>query len=317
MTITANGFMPNCTTLSDNHFAADLVVDGKMVTADVYHGDALEILPTLIPGSFQASISDIPYNEIDAHWDIAPFPIEEYLKLVDRCLSPTGAQIVVFCSSRQLARVENCLRSFRDENGDSKYRVLDGVWLKQNPFPLRPGVTNCKENVVIAYTRDCEHLQRKRLDAPFNAFTSSLVTPNEKVWKDDGNDENAHETQKPQELLTKVLRKIIAPGSNVLDGTAGVVSLGRACLANGYNSTSVEMNREFFERGCAAFSDPRIMKACFDRKKVGLDNLSLGHGILRKVDRILAGELYITDEKRKKIMDKISEIRGMGLVKSI
>ncbi len=59
------------------------------------------------------------------------------------------------------------------------------------------------------------------------------------------------------------------------------------------------------------------MAACHKRKQIAKDNSSLGGGILRKVDRILAGELYISKKKRKKIMNKISKIRGMGLVKNL
>lgn len=308
-------YMPECVDLSEIHFAAVTQDDGCRTVADVLHADVFEILPEFPSNSFDAVVTDFPYNEIDAEWDIDPFPIEEFLTECDRVLSSAGV-IIVFCSSRQLARVENCLLSFKDEKGNRIYRVQDGIWGKQNPVPLRPGITNCKENMVIAYTRDCENLQKKRLDAPFNVVTSSLITPTERV-KDSDTGKNLHETQKPIEMLTKLLHKFIPPGSRVLDGTGGTMAIARACLVNGYNSVSIERDRRFFENGSRAFLDSRVMTACYDRKQVALDNLSLGHAILREIDHILAGERYLSGKRRKKAMAKISKIYGMGLVKGM
>jgi hypothetical protein len=308
--------MPWCMNVSEKHFAAVGEGAGRTVTAEVIHGDAVKVLPDFAHEAFGAAVLDIPYNETDAAWDAEPFPVEQFLVECERVMSEK-AVLVVFCSSRQLARVENCLRGFKGADGNRKFLVIDGVWVKLNPFPLRPGVTNCKENFVIAHTRGNDFLQKKRLEAPINAVTSGLVTPGERVWRDDSGAENLHETQKPVELYTKILRRYVAPGSRVLDATSGTGSCGRACLVNGYDSTSIELDRTFYERSCAAFADERIMTACHKRKQVALDNLSLGGGILRKVDRILAGESYITADKRAEIVEKIGKIRGMGLVKNL
>lgn len=309
--------LPTCCYTSHDRFVAT-AADGT--TAEVIHGDAFEVMAGFKPGSYDAIVTDWPYNVLKkrgAEWDTEPFPIEEFLALCDRCLSPTRAQMVLFCSSKQLERTEEFLSSLKDENGDQKFRVIDAFWAKQNPRPYLPGITNAKENVVIAYTRDCDHLHR-RCDAPHNIVGSGIITPQERVWVDDsGANESLHPAQKPVETTTKFLLRYVARGSRVLDGLGGTIGIGRACFVNGYDSTSIEQNSAYFERGTLAFSDPRIMSACYKRQAVGQDSLSLGNKILRNVDRILAGESYITAEKRAKIVEKIGKIRGMGLVKNL
>ena len=44
--------------------------------AELYHGDALEILPTLPPGCADMLFADPPYGITDCEWDITPNLVE-------------------------------------------------------------------------------------------------------------------------------------------------------------------------------------------------------------------------------------------------
>jgi len=56
----------------------------------LYHGDCLDILPTLAAQSIHAIITDLPYGTTQCKWDtIIPFP--DLWRVVKHVLKPHGA----------------------------------------------------------------------------------------------------------------------------------------------------------------------------------------------------------------------------------
>lgn len=137
---------------------------------------------------------------------------------------------------------------------------------------------------------------------------TSIITENERVKKVDdgsltGKANHLHGAQKPAELQSKILDIVAETGDHIFDSCAGTVSGGRTYLVNGYNSTSCEINPEFFKRGCLAFSDEKIMKTCHERSEEG--HLSLGEIHLRGIDESLKKVFAADDAKRDEFFKEL------------
>ena len=62
----------------------------------LYHGDCLDIMPTMSEKSIDAIITDIPYGTTACKWDVV-IPFDKMWKNLARLIKPNGA-IVLFGS---------------------------------------------------------------------------------------------------------------------------------------------------------------------------------------------------------------------------
>jgi modification methylase len=219
----------------------------------ILEGDCAEKMNTLPEKSIDLIFADPPYNlqlqndlhrpnmtKVDAvtdDWDqFASFSTYDqftrsWLTACKRILKPTGT-IWVIGSYHNIFRVGTIMQ-------DLGYWILnDVIWIKTNPMPNFRGVrfTNAHETLIWAcpaqgarYTFNHHAMKELNEEKQMRSdwWLLSLATGNERVKDDQGN--KGHSTQKPQDLLYRVIVSSSKPGDIVLDpffgsGTTGAVA---------------------------------------------------------------------------------------------
>ena len=219
----------------------------------IIQGNCVEVLNSLPEQSIDLIFADPPYNlqlqndlhrpnmsKVDAvkdDWDqFKSFSdydkfTEEWLTACKRVLKLTGS-IWVIGSYHNIFRVGKIMQ-------DLGYWILnDVIWIKTNPMPNFRGMrfTNAHETLIWAaplktskYTFNHHAMKELNDEKQMRSdwWLLSLATGNERVRDENGN--KAHSTQKPQDLLYRVILSSSDPGDLILDpffgsGTTGAVA---------------------------------------------------------------------------------------------
>lgn len=237
--------------------------DNDFISKDcrIYHGDSLGILPKIPACSIRLIFADPPYNlqlkqelyrpnntkvdGVDDHWDKFASNMEydkftkKWLKECQRILADDGT-IWVIGSYHNIFRVGSIMM-------DLGYWILNDVqWHKTNPMPNFRGVrfTNATETLIWAKKSEKQkkytfnHRVMKCLNGGkqmTSVWQIPLCTGNERIKKTNG--KKAHSTQKPEELLKRIILSSSNEGDLVLDpflgsGTTCAVAkkLNRKCI---------------------------------------------------------------------------------------
>jgi DNA modification methylase len=219
----------------------------------LYHGDCLDILDKLPPKSVDLIFADPPYNlqlkqelyrpnqtkvdGVDDEWDkFASFAeydqfTESWLKKCQNLLSDKGT-IWVIGSYHNIFRVGKIMM-------DMGFWILNDVqWYKTNPMPNFKGTrfTNATETLIWAKKSEAQkkytfnHQVMKQLNdgkQMVSVWQIPICIGNERIKDEHG--KKAHSTQKPEELLRRVILSSSSEGDLVLDpfsssGTTGAVA---------------------------------------------------------------------------------------------
>jgi site-specific DNA-methyltransferase (adenine-specific) len=219
----------------------------------IIQGDCVEVMNSLPEKSIDLIFADPPYNlqlQNDLHrpdmtrvdavnddWDQFPSfqAYDEFTRgwliACKRILKPTGS-IWVIGSYHNIFRVGTVMQ-------DLGYWILnDVIWIKNNPMPNFRGVrfTNAHETLIWASTaQDAKYTFNHHAMKNFNDekqmrsdwWLLSLATGSERLKDEQG--DKAHSTQKPQDLLYRVILSSSNSGDIVLDpffgsGTTGAVA---------------------------------------------------------------------------------------------
>lgn len=227
---------------------------------DLYHGNCLDLLPTLPDKSVDMVLCDLPYGTTQCKWDIViPFePLwEQYLRVAkeDAAIVLHGAQ--PFTS----ALIMSQLKLFKYE----------WVWEKTHPT----GHLNAKkmpmkahENILVFYCKlpvynpqkTSGHVRKtavKRRDAtpvygdqdfielPYSSterYPRSVLT-----FPSDKQRSALHPTQKPLALAEYLVHTYTNPGATVLDNCMGSGTTGVACRKLGRRFIGMELDKAYFE----------------------------------------------------------------------
>ena len=227
----------------------------------LYHGNCLDVLPTLPAQSVDAIICDLPYGTTACKWDtVIPFaPMWEQVK---RVIKARGAVVFFAAQPFTSALVMSNPTMFRQEIVWDK--VLPVGFLDANRRHLRrhenillfsiDGYTtfNPQKTSGQPYSRPPKALTPvynnfvplARVNETGDRFPTSIVAvSNANKCKD------SHPTQKPVELLRYLVRTYTNPGETVLDFCFGSCTTGVACLLENRNFIGIEKEANYFEIG--------------------------------------------------------------------
>jgi site-specific DNA-methyltransferase (adenine-specific) len=234
----------------------------------VVNFDCIELLRKIPSGSVQLIICDPPYNINLAHWDNFHNYIEwasEWIKESVRVLSDTGS-IAIFgglqyqgeAGSGDLLEIMNYLRRHSNmllvnliiwhyHNGMSAHRFFANrheeiVWFaKTNKyfFDLDAVRIPFDEETKAAYLRD-KRLRPESIEKgknPTNVWTIGRLNANslERV---------GHPTQKPLEVIRRLVRALSFQGSVVLDFFAGSGVTTKVCIEEKRHSISSDISTD-------------------------------------------------------------------------
>lgn len=188
-----------------------------------YHDDCFKILPLI--SDVDLAVIDPPYNITQNEWDTQMSDDEyidwmySWMKLVKNTLN-SSYNLFLFCSSKYMARIE--LDVLRELDLPIQSRI---VWVHLNaPSPRNVEFTFINKYDMIF------HCGNKRLnfDVEWSRERNDVqefALPMSNYLEDHGQ----HPTQKPIELIRRLVSLGSIDGDTVLDCFAGSGTLGEAC----------------------------------------------------------------------------------------
>ncbi len=254
--------------------ASSKVADGDAdLTTEhaVLQMDCCELLGRLPDKSVQLIVCDPPYNIQLAHWDAHSNYLvwaERWLREAERVLSDSG-NLVVFgglqyqaeagsgdlLSLIQDMRVNSAMRLanlivWNYPNGMSAHRFFANrheeiAWFGKTSkyyFDLDAVREPYDEKTKAAYMKDkrllAESVEKGR--NPTNVWRMSRLNGNSK-------ERVGHVTQKPREVIQRIVRALSYPGSVVLDFFAGSGITSRVAIEEGRHSISGDAESALFD----------------------------------------------------------------------
>lgn len=223
----------------------------------VIWGDALQVLPKIAAETFDMIFLDPPYflqlpqrqlrrwtdktlvEGVNDEWDkFSSFQeydnfIEQLLREIQRVMKPS-ATIWIIATYHSLFRIGTIMQ-------DLGFWILNNiVWIKTNPMPNWLGVrfTNATENLIWAvkdkkakkYTFNKEYAKAFGIGKiGANVWMFPLCGRQERLKDNSG--KKLHSTQKPVELLRRVILTSTNEGAFILDPVAGTGTTGYVAQA--------------------------------------------------------------------------------------
>ena len=230
-----------------------------MSKVELYHGDCLEIMPTL--PQVDAIITDLPYGTTSCSWDnIIPFePMWKEVERINKGVFVTTAS-QPFTSKLIMSNINN----FNSEI----------IWEKERPsniFLMHKQVGKTHENVIVFYsgifnpikTKNGKYRSRETMQKyvgnSLKHHDGKSVTSYRSDW--DGTKSlprsvlyfvrdvsvDNHPTQKPVSLYSYLIQTYTNAGDTVLDITMGSGTTGVACVQLNRNFIGIEINKGYFD----------------------------------------------------------------------
>ena len=247
--------------------------------------DCLEVLARVPTGSIQLVVCDPPYNINVAAWDDMAHYVDwagQWLREVERVLAPSG-NLVIFgglqyqgeAGSGDLLSLMGWMRAhsrmllanliiWHYPNGVGAQRFFANrheeiAWFARTPkyyFDLDAVRTPLDPETLELYKRD-KRLNPDNLDKGINPTN---------VWKIprlNGNSKErvGHPTQKPKELIARIVRSLSYPEATVLDFFAGSGVTSRVAIETRRHSISADADAAFvtyFKRHLAQINGDSI-----------------------------------------------------------
>ena len=218
--------------------------------------DCCEFLKTIPDGSIQLICIDSPYNLALAGWDIYDDYIEWASKWLDeayRVLSKNGSMVIFGGIQFRDAKSGDLIDIIHHVRHHTKFKLINTIiWRYKNGMSAHRYFANRHEE-IIWLTRSNDYyfdldsvrepyaekdlaaaLKDKRLN-PENTMKGKNPTNVWEINRLNGNSKErvGHPTQKPVEIIERLVRALSYPGSVVLDFFAGSGTVGRVCITEG------------------------------------------------------------------------------------
>jgi DNA modification methylase len=221
----------------------------------LYHGDCLEVMPTLPAHSVDMILADPPYGTTACKWD-SVIPFAPMWAAIERVIKPNGAVVLFGSQPFTSALVMSKPGWFRYEWIWEK--SVGTGFLDANRKPLK-----CHENACVFYgglpTYNAQMTRARRtIKTPY--ATASHYGKHERNTTDNGGKAfprsivyapkelgTVHPTQKPVALLAYLIRTYTHKGETVLDFCMGSGSTGAACIEEGRDFIGIEKDAEYFK----------------------------------------------------------------------
>ena len=200
---------------------------------DLYNNNCMKILPTLDNKSVDLVVTDIPYDEVNRKHgslrkldkgkaDIITFDLDMFVSELARV---TKGSIYIFCGIEQVSNIRKILVQ-------NKMSTRLCIWEKTNPSPMNG------DKIWLSGIECC--VFGRFPNATFNEHCKNTV------FRYPCGRNKLHPTQKPLELIEKLVLASSNEGDTVLDPCMGSGTTGVACKKNNRNFIGIEMDGEFY-----------------------------------------------------------------------
>lgn len=244
---------------------------------NIYHGDCLEVMPTLPPASVDAIITDLPYGTTACDWD-SIIPLAPMWEQVKRVLKPTGIFITTasqpFTSNLIMSNIEmfkHCWYWEKSKGANfsassfQPLKIIEDIVLFSNgaiTFTNGAGgnitFNPQKGELKKPYTRD--HSKNKSDDflktksgtaflrkQNFEKIEYTASHPRNLLYASTDGDGRVHPTQKPVAIYEYLIRTYTNPDEVVLDIAMGSGTTGVAAVKTGRSFIGIEKEQKYFE----------------------------------------------------------------------
>ena len=201
---------------------------------ELYNNDCMKVLPSLGDKSVDLVVTDIPYGEVNRKHgslrkldkgkaDIVTFDLN---MLVSELVRVTKGSIYIFCGTEQVSDIRKILVQ-------NKMSTRLCIWEKTNPSPMNG------DRIWLSGVECCVFGRFPK--ATFNEHCKNTV------FRYPCGRNKLHPTQKPLELIEKLVLASSNEGDTVLDPCMGSGTTGVACKKNNRKFIGIEMDKEFFD----------------------------------------------------------------------
>ena len=206
-----------------------------MSDVTLYHGDCLDILPTLADRSVDAVVTDPPYGigfQYESH-DDTPDGYGEWLWSVlelaeQKCVS--GAPVFVWQAMLNVRRFAEWFP--RD------WRIFAAAknWVQMRPTAMQYSF----DPVIVWWVGDEKPYSEGTLSRDFHIANTS---PSSHTGL---NDVKGHPCPRPLAQVTHIVNQWVRPGGTVLDCFMGSGTTGVACVKTGRRFIGIEIEEKYF-----------------------------------------------------------------------
>ena len=193
----------------------------------------MKILPTLDNKSVDLVVTDIPYGKVNRKHgslrkldkgkaDIVTFDLGMFVNELARV---TKGSIYIFCGTEQVSDIRKILIQ-------NKMSTRLCIWEKTNPSPMNG------DKIWLSGIECC--VFGRFPNATFNEHCKNTV------FRYPCGRNKLHPTQKPLELIEKLVLASSNEGDTVFDPCMGSGTTGVACKKNNRKFIGIEMDREFY-----------------------------------------------------------------------
>ncbi len=238
------------------------------------NNDCLDLLKLLPDDSIDLILIDPPYNLDLAVWDNYENYIEWASKWIDesyRVLSKNGNMIIFGGTQFQSAKSGDLIEIIYHCRHNTKFRLVNTIiWYYKNGMSAHRYFANRHEEIIWLtktdkYYFDLDSVRIKYSDAdlelalkdkrlnPANVRKGKNPTNVWEIGRLNGNslERVGHPTQKPLEIIRRLVKSLSYPDSIVLDFFSGSGTTGRVCIEEKRNCIMCdtdEKSKEYFKK---------------------------------------------------------------------
>lgn len=202
---------------------------------NLVNADCIEAMSKLSDKSIDLTVTDIPYGEVNrkssglrnldkGKADIVTFNLSE---LVDEICRLTKGSIYIFCGTEQVSEI-------RKRMVENKMSTRLCIWEKTNPSPMNG------DKIWLSGIECCVFGRFPK--ATFNEHCKNTV------FRYPCGRNKIHPTQKPEELIEKLVLASSNAGDLVLDPFSGSGTTAVVCKKNNRNFIGFELNKEYYDK---------------------------------------------------------------------
>ena len=228
----------------------------------LYHGDCMEILPSLPENSVHHVLADLPYGTTANKWD-SVLPLEALWESLIRVAVPNCAFAMtasqpftarLLLSNEAMFKHEwiwiknrgsnfaNTVREPMKEH-ESVLVFSKGKWTYNRQMQERTGGGASRVKYNVAFESDSDNYQK--FEGRSENKLPELRVPSS--WQKFNTQVGLHPTQKPVDLMAYLVRTYSNEGDTVLDPCAGSGSTLVAATLEGRKSVGIELEEKYCE----------------------------------------------------------------------
>jgi DNA modification methylase len=202
---------------------------------NLVNADCIEAMSKLSDKSIDLVVTDIPYGEVNRKSaglrnldkdkaDVVNFNLPD---LVDELCRLTKGSIYIFCGINQVSTI-------RETMTKNKMSTRLCIWEKTNPSPMNG------DKIWLSGVEAC--VFGKFPKATFNEHCKNTV------FKYPCGRNKIHPTQKPEELIERLVLASSNVGDLVLDPFSGSGTTAVVCKKNSRNFIGFELDKEYYDK---------------------------------------------------------------------